>query len=184
MRDVSPAPEPRRGAVDVARAGSLLFVVAGHLLLAVIDRAPGGGVRGANLLVLEPSLRWLALASPMAVFFVAAGWASASSGVGERDRQVPAAGRVRPLVLVSFVVTCAWGSVAAAEQVLTGGRGVLTDGARIATQPLWFLAAYVPFSLSRPVLGRAARRPVLWCAACTVSVGAADVLRFVAGAPR
>lgn len=168
----------------MARAGSLLFVVAGHLVLAVIDKGPHGGVRGTNLVALEPGLSWLGLASPMPVFFVAAGWAAASSSRSQRSAADGARSRVRVLVLLACVVTALWGTVAVVEQLVTRKRGVLTDGARLATQPLWFLAAYVPFALAGRLTARAAHRPLLWLLASIALVGVSDSVRFGCGAPR
>jgi hypothetical protein len=92
----------RRDAIDVARVGALAMVVAGHLLLAVIDRGPDGALRGANLLSLHPDLAWLSLLAPMPVFFAAAGWANAAS------RPLGAASRLRTLVGLGSVVVLVW----------------------------------------------------------------------------
>jgi hypothetical protein len=51
----------RRPAIDVARILALVVVVAGHLMLAVVDR-PNGELRAANLLELYPGWEWLAFA--------------------------------------------------------------------------------------------------------------------------
>ena len=50
----------RRAGIDVARVLALVVVVAGHLVLAVVDRGGGdaaGAVRTANLLGLRPGSR-------------------------------------------------------------------------------------------------------------------------------
>jgi hypothetical protein len=169
---------PRRDAIDVARVGALAMVVAGHLLLAVIDRGPDGALRGANLLSLHPDLAWLSLLAPMPVFFAAAGWANASGTV------LRAAPRLRTLVGLGAVVVLVWYVPAMVERLATGERGVLGDGARIATQPLWFLAAYLPFAASGARLAALARRPVVAVGSCLVLVAVLDLARFGGDAPQ
>jgi hypothetical protein len=127
----------RRNAIDVARVGALLIVVLGHLSLAVIDR-PGGHVRGANLLALHPGWAFVVAIAPMPVFFAAAGWAHTTS-----DLSVASA-RLSALVGLGAVVVAAWSIGVLATFVVAGHAGVVGDGARIATQPLWFVAAYAP----------------------------------------
>lgn len=166
----------RRDAVDVARVLALVIVVLGHLLLAVIDR-DGGSVRGANLLALHPGWVWVAALAPMPVFFAAAGWANATT---------PFAGavpRVRALVGLGAVVVCAWSAAVLAMVAITGDAGIVGDGARVATQPLWFLAAYVPFvAAARPVAELAARRGAALVGACLTALALGDLARFRFGA--
>lgn len=171
-----PGPAARREAVDVARAGALLAVVAGHLLLAVVDRA-GGEVRGANLLALQPSWGLLAALSPMPVFFAAGGWAGVTTSLGSA---VP---RLRALIGLGAVVVCAWSAAVAVTALVAGDPGAVGDGARLATQPLWFLAAYVPLAAAAGPLGRraATHGPVLVLAAL-VLLAVLDTLRFAVGA--
>lgn len=170
-----PSDQGHRDAIDVARVGALALVVAGHLVLAVIDRGPDGAVRGTNLLSLRPDLAWLSLIAPMPVFFAAAGWANSQSSPRA------AATRVRPLVGLAAVVVLLWYLPAAVERVVIGERGALGDGARIATQPVWFLAAYVPFAALGQPLARFARRPVRAVGSCLVLLAGLDLLRFGAG---
>lgn len=168
----------RRAAIDVARVGALVLVVVGHLLMAVIDRGPDGSVRGENLLELAPSWRWLTLLSPMPLFFAAGGWANATTSVEAASR------RLRPLVGLAGVVVSLWYVPALVELVVAGERGVLGDGARLATQPVWFLAAYVPFAAAGSRLAQLARRPIWSVGGCLVLLVALDVGRFALGAPQ
>lgn len=173
----STAPSPRRGAVDLARVGALVLVVLGHLSMAVIDRGADGALRGANVLSLHPGAAWLAMLSPMPVFFAAGGWANATSGV------VAGASRVRRIVGLAAVVVAIWWCAVVAERLVAGDDGVVTDGARLATQPFWFLAAYVPFAVGGATMSRLARRPLLAVSACLLVLAALDVARFAVGAP-
>ncbi len=162
----------KRDAIDVARVLALFIVVLGHLLLAVIDREDGV-LRGANLLDLERQWAWLAVLAPMPVFFAAAGWANATSTV------VTTAPRVRRLVGVGCVVLCGWSLAVVVTDLITGDPGVVGDGARVATQPLWFLAAYVPLAAAAGPIARVAQRNVLAVVGGALGVLAVlDFLRF------
>jgi hypothetical protein len=168
----------RRDAIDVARVLALLIVVLGHLTLAVVDRH-GGSVRGANLLALRPVWAWAAAASPMPVFFAAAGWANAHSTVAT------AAPRLRTLVGVAAVVIACWSCGVVLAVAITGDAGIIGDGARVATQPAWFLAAYVPFAVAGGTLARIASRysPFVTLGGCLTALAVLDVARFALSAP-
>lgn len=171
------APAGRREAIDVARVVALLVVVVGHLTLAVIDRR-AGSVRGANLLNLQPRWAWVAAAAPMPVFFAAGGWANARTSVESACR------RLRTLVGVATVVVVTWSIGVVIATAVAGEPGVVADGARIATQPAWFLAAYVPFAAAGGVLARAAARsPVAVIGGSLLVLAVLDVARFGFGAP-
>lgn len=170
-------PGGRRPAIDVARVLALLVVVVGHLTLAVVDRS-GGSVRGANLLELQPGWAWLAAAAPMPVFFAAAGWANAEASLGS------SAARLRMLVGVAAVVVVSWSVLVGIARGVAGDPGVVADGARIATQPVWFLAAYVPFAAAgHRLAGWAARSPALTIGGCFAVLATLDVARFGLDAP-
>jgi hypothetical protein len=168
----SDIPLERRPAIDVVRVAALVAVVVGHLLMAVVDQGPDGAVRGVNLLELEPGWKWLTLLSPMPLFFAAGGWANATSSAPAAAR------RLRPIVGLAAVVVGVWYLPAVVELVRQGERGVLGDGARLATQPVWFLAAYLPFAAAGSWLARSARRPVWSIGSCLVVLALADVARF------
>ena len=169
----SATPLERRPAIDVVRVGALAAVVVGHLLMAVVDQGPDGAVRGVNLLELEPGWAWLTLLSPMPLFFAAGGWANATSSAPAAAR------RLRPIVGLAAVVVGLWYLPAVVELVLGGERGVLGDGARLATQPVWFLAAYLPFAAAGSWLARRAGRPVWSIGSCAAVLALADAARFV-----
>lgn len=168
----------RRGAIDVARSFSLILVVVAHLAMVVIDRASDGSLRGVNLFELYPRFEWITMLSPMPLFFVASGWANVGSSHSSRRR------RTAMLISLSVVLVVVWSTASLAERALTGGNGIVADGARVATQPLWFLTAWVPFTMFAPLLTRVARRPVRVIAVCLGLMATTDVLRFVGDAPR
>ena len=161
--------QERRGAIDVARGCSLLLVVAGHLAMAVVDRDSTGALRGDNVLALHPGLAFLGLLAPMPVFFAAAGWSH--SGPDAHDRVTTK--RIAPIVLVATVVCTVWGSASIVSILVTGGANTVSRGARIASQPMWFLAAYVPFVALPRQLGSLARaiRFTVPAAICFVALG-------------
>ena len=168
---------PRRDAIDVARVLALTLVVVGHLALAVIDTVDGE-VRGANLLELRPGWAWIAVVAPMPVFFAAAGWANATA------TSQSAAPRLRALVGTAAVVVGSWAALVIAAVAITGEAGVVGDGARIATQPLWFVAAYAPMAAAGHRLAAlAVRCPGLVLGACLAVLAALDLLRFGLGWP-
>jgi hypothetical protein len=166
----------RRPGIDVARVLALVVVVAGHLVLAVVDRAGGGatdGVRTANLLGLRPGWAWAAALAPMPVFFAAGGWANATATLEG------AAPRLRSLVGTGAAVVAAWSVVVIAAATATGRAGAFGTGARLATQPLWFVAAYVPLAAGGARIARVAvRHPLLAVGGCLAVLAVLDAARF------
>lgn len=175
----------RRPAIDLARTAALAMVVLGHLSLAVIDRGPDDTLRGTNLLSLYPRWAWLTVIAPMPVFFAAAGWANTTATVRS------SAPRLRAMVGVAAVVVSVW-SLAAMAALLSGGGdgggggggGVVVDGARLATQPLWFIGAYVPLAAVGGRLAQLAARPALAVGTCLAVLAGLDLARFSFDAPR
>jgi hypothetical protein len=171
----------RRPGIDVARVLALVVVVAGHLVMAVVDRAGGGavdGVRTANLIGLRPGWAWAAALAPMPVFFAAGGWANATATLAG------SAPRLRSLVGTGAAVVAAWSVVVIAAATATGQAGAVGTGARLATQPLWFVAAYVPLAAGGSRIARVAvRRPVVAVGACLAALAVLDAARFGFGLP-
>jgi hypothetical protein len=168
----------RREGIDVARILALLVVVLGHLMLAVVDR-PGDEVRGANLLALHPGWALVAAAAPMPVFFAAGGWANATAAWSSA---VP---RLRTLVGLGAVAVVVWSAASVVTALVNDGdSGIVGDGARIATQPLWFLAAYVPFAAAGKPLAALARRMKVVLPAVLATLAVLDVARFALDAPQ
>lgn len=156
----------------MARSLALFVVVLGHLVLAVIDRDTSGSLRGDNLLALYPNLSWLTLIAPMPIFFAAGGWANATATAQS------SATRLRTLMGLGAVVVTVWSVAAIAELLVVGNGSLLADGARIATQPLWFLTAYIPFAAYGKRIATLATRPVIAVAAALVVLTASDIARF------
>ena len=167
----------RRDGIDVARVSALWLVILGHLMLAVIDK-PGDAVRGTNLLALKPAWAWVATLSPMPVFFAAAGWANATATARS------AAPRLRSLVGLGAVVVCCWSAAVIVAITVTGRHGLVGRGARVATQPMWFIAAYAPMAvLGKRIASIGARRPLIACGLCLIALAGLDITRFALDAP-
>lgn len=170
---MSAAGHGRRGAIDLARVLALVVVVLGHLTLAVVDTGDDGGIRTANLLELRPSWAWVAVVAPMPVFFAAGGWANATASLPG------AAPRLRTLTGLAAAVVAAWSSLVVVAEVVAGDPGIVADGARVATQPLWFLAAYLPLAAAgRRVATTLAGRLVPVLAGGLGLLAAVDIVRF------
>jgi hypothetical protein len=154
-------------------------VVFGHLLIAAVDTGPDGRARGENLFALRPGWGWLAVLAPMPVFFAAAGFANATVPLRR------AAPRLRRLIGTATVVVAAW-SVLVVVALVVSDTDLVAKGARLATQPLWFLAAYVPFAAmatrAAAIASRASAMAVT-AAGSLVVLAALDLLRFAGGAP-
>jgi fucose 4-O-acetylase-like acetyltransferase len=142
-RAAAVTPEGRDRFADLLRVASIVVVVAGHWLVAVVAWRDGR-VEGGNALALVPGL-WLAtwLLQVMPLFFFVGGLAnlvSARKGGGwvafVRGR---AARLLRPTV--AFVAT--WTAVAAALGAAGVPEAILRPAARLVVQPLWFLGLYL-----------------------------------------
>ncbi len=129
------------------------------------------------MLALYPDLAWLAMLAPMPVFFAAAGWANATSTPRS------AAPRLSVLVGLGAVVVVLWSAASIGEILVRGEGGVVADGGRIATQPLWFLAVYVPFAAFGSRIAALAHRPLLAVGGSFAVLIVLDVARFGFGAP-
>ena len=156
----------------MARSLALFVVVFGHLVLAVIDRDTSGALRGDNLLALYPHLSWLTLIAPMPIFFAAGGWANATA------TPQSSAARLRALMGLGAIVVTLWSAASIIELLVIGHGSTLSDGARIATQPLWFLTAYIPFATYGKRFAVFATRPLISMGTALAVLTAIDIARF------
>ena len=179
MADQTPPTRDRY--VDFLRALAILAVVCGHWLIATIQRTPHG-IEVGNVLSNQPGLRpvtWVF--QVMGVFFVVGGFSTRRTIEAKPDFDAGAffANRVERLLRPTLVFVIAWLSAAALLQ----GAGVdirLTHAiARIAAQPLWFLAVYLLVTLIAPMqLALHRRAPGLAVVALPIATVACDVARF------
>ena len=178
VNQVQSGPVERRGAIDVARSASLILVVVAHLVMVVLDRGPDGALRGVNLFEIHPGLEWLTMISPMPLFFVASGWANVGSPIDSRLQ------RTRTMLTLGTVLVVIWSLAMLTERLVTGDNGIIADGARISTQPMWFLTAWIPFTIGSSFLTRCSRRIVPVVGGCLGAMILIDVARFAFDAPR
>jgi fucose 4-O-acetylase-like acetyltransferase len=183
-RVAAATPAERDRFADLLRVASIVVVVAGHWLMAVVGWR-GGRVEGGNAIALVPGL-WLAtwLLQVMPLFFFVGGLAnlvSARRGGGWAGFVAGRAGRLlRPTVAFLAVWT-----VAAA---VLGAAGVpeaaLRPATRLVVQPLWFLGLYLLVVALAPAMLRLHRRfgpaVAVWLA---VAAATADVAGRVADLP-
>ena len=186
VRMAEQTPPTRDRYVDFLRAVAISAVVCGHWMIATIQRTPHGIAIG-NVLSHQPGLRpltWVFLV--MGVFFVVGGFSTRRTieGAANFDAGAFLAGRVERLLRPTLVFVTVW--IAAAVALRSAGVDArLTHAiARIAAQPLWFLAVYLVVTLIAPSqLALHRRAPALLVVVLPIATVLADVLRFEHVAP-
>ena len=187
QRAVEATPPDRDRVVDAARAASLVVVVAGHSIMAVVAW-PGGIPELGNLLAALPwtqALTWVLQVMPL--FFVAGGAANALSWRRHRERGGDYASwlwaRADRLLRPAWVYLAIMSVIATVVTVLAPAR-IAEPLMLLVTQLLWFLGAYLLVTaltpLSRPTTpGRAALVALALLTACAL----VDAARFFWGFP-
>jgi fucose 4-O-acetylase-like acetyltransferase len=144
-------PESRDRFLDLVRAASIVLVVLGHYTIAGVVR--DGSLQGTNALSSSPWLRgatWVFQVMPL--FFFVGGATNAYALTRPTART---AGflrrRVDRLAPPAIVFVAAWTVAAAIAWAAGANRGTVQEGARIAVQPLWFLAVYLLVIAAAPV---------------------------------
>lgn len=153
---VAATPADRDRVVDLLRAASILAVVAGHWLIATVVRS-GGDLRGTNALAAMPWLRPLTwVFQVMPVFFIVGGFANLRTlaADGGRDTGAFLAARADRLLRPTVLFAAVWLAAGPALVAVWDEPRLAADVARIAAQPLWFLAVYVLVVLAAPVQWR------------------------------
>lgn len=172
--------------MDFVRATSIAAVVFGHWTIATVARR-AGELGGENAL---STLRWLGPATwvvqIIAVFFVVGGFSNerALGGAAKLDYGAFLARRSERLLRPTIVFTTAWLVLAVLLDALPADPGLVHDAARIAAQPLWFLAVYLVVIALAPLQVRLHRvRPLLLVVVLPLLVIGLDVLRLTEAAP-
>jgi fucose 4-O-acetylase-like acetyltransferase len=178
-------PATRDRYVDFLRIASIVVVVLGHWLMAVVVVRDGEFVIG-NVLGMVPLL-WLAtwVLQVMPVFFFVGGFANLVTLDAQQRRGSSGAAylvsRAQRLVRPVFVLFAVWIPVALLLTTFGFDRELLGDATRIVCQPLWFVGVYLMVSALAPLMrwlhGRAPLATLGALAAAAVFV---DVLRFAA----
>jgi fucose 4-O-acetylase-like acetyltransferase len=184
-RVAAATPVDRDRFADLLRVASILAVVAGHWLMAVVVWRDGR-VQGGNALSLVPGL-WLStwLLQVMPLFFFVGGLANLVSArrAGSWARFVR--GRAARLLRPTVAFLAAWAVVAAALGLAGVPEAVLRPVARLVVQPLWFLGLYLLVVALAPAMLRLHRRfgpaVVVWLG---LAAAMADLLGRVPGLGR
>ena len=185
LADRTPASRDRY--VDLLRAFSILVVVLGHWLMAIVY-FEDGKLGGANALDVVPGL-WLAtwVLQVMPLFFFVGGFSNSvawksilrrGGGMGEFLRS-----RTARLLRPTLVFVGAWAGIAVVASVVSPES--FDDMARateLLAKPLWFLAVYILVVALAPMMlafhGRYGARVLLMLAGSAV---VADVIRIAGG---
>ncbi|MFM8971204.1 MAG: acyltransferase family protein, partial [Actinomycetota bacterium] len=173
-------PPSRDRVVDALRAGSLLVVVLGHVLMAYVTW-DAGRPRLGNLLAELPALKILTwVLQVMPLFFAAGQIANAGSYAASRAAGSPWRvwywGRVRRLARPALYYLAIWIPLALGlEAAMPRAAGPL---ARLSTQLLWFLGVYVLVVALTGPIGRLAARGWPSVAALLTVITLVDLGRF------
>ena len=184
-RVAAATPAERDRFADLVRVASILVVVAGHWLMAVVTWRDGR-VEGGNALLLVPGL-WLAtwLLQVMPLFFFVGGLANLVSAGRGGGWATFVRARAARLLRPTMVFLAVW-AVAAAALGLAGVPGtVLRPLARLVVQPLWFVGVYLLVVALAPTMLRLHRRfgpaVVVWLG---LAAAAADLSSRLPGLER
>jgi fucose 4-O-acetylase-like acetyltransferase len=184
---VEQTPPDRDRVVDAARAVSLVVVVAGHSIMAVVAWVDGVPRLG-NLLAAFPwtqALTWLFQVMPL--FFFAGGAANTVSWQRHSARGGSYAAwlwaRAARLLRPAWVYLAAMSVVATAVTVLAPKR-VAEPLMILVTQLLWFLGAYLLVTALTPLYrARAPLGGAVVALALVAACGLLDAARFLWGFP-
>lgn len=180
-------PADRDRVVDAARAFSLLVVVAGHALMAVVAWKDGVPKVG-NLLAAYPwtqAATWMLQIMPL--FYFAGGASNAISW----EKQLRRGGdypnwiwtRTQRLLRPLWVYLIFAGFAATLVTALAPTR-IAAPLMFLLTQLLWFLGSYMLVTALTPIFTpTSSKRGILVCAVLLIVSGLVDMLRLLAGWP-
>ncbi|HEX2049591.1 MAG TPA: acyltransferase [Actinomycetota bacterium] len=180
-------PEGRDRYADFLRALSIVVVVAGHWLAAVVWLRDGR-FGGTNALEVVPglwALTWVLQVMPL--FFFVGGFANAR-GIASTRRRGGTVGdfvgaRLRRLLRPTVAFVAVWVPLGAILTIALDGAAATTVG-RLAAVPLWFLGVYAAVIAVAPVMLRLHERfGVRVVVVLAAAAAAVDVVRIATGAP-
>jgi fucose 4-O-acetylase-like acetyltransferase len=159
---VTRTPADRDRVVDLLRVASILVVVAGHWLLAVVT-LEDGRIVGDNLLAIVPATQWLTWGlQVMPVFFFVGGRVNGVGWAAAQARGSSAAAWIRRradrLLRPVLVLVLVWTVLMPVLAELGVGPGLLRLGSQIVLTPAWFLAVYLGIVALVPLTHAAHRR--------------------------
>ena len=187
MVDATPVDRDRY--VDLVRAFSILVVVVGHWLMAIIY-LDADGIRGANALDVVPGL-WLAtwVLQVMPLFFLVGGFSNLVAWRSTRRKGLSYGdflrSRVVRLMRPTMVFIGVWTVVAVfIRAAFPNSFDELAMATELLAKPLWFLAVYVlVVALSPLMLAFHARYGVRALLAMGAGAAVVDILRIAIEVP-
>jgi hypothetical protein len=186
---VKATPEGRDRYVDLVRAFSILVVVAGHWLMAIVH-LDGDGFSGANVLDVVPGL-WLLtwVLQVMPLFFLVGGFSNLVAWRSIESKQLTYGdflrSRVARLMRPTLVFIGIWTVIALVIRLtLPDVSRQIGAATELLAKPLWFLAVYVLVVALSPMMLTLHRRFGIGVLAFLVgSAVVVDVLRVGFGIP-
>ncbi len=176
-------PADRDRYVDFLRAFSILVVVLGHWLIAVVEWR-GGRVDGTNALEVIPGL-WLAtwILQVMPVFFFVGGFANLrtlrATRRADRGYAPYLHGRLVRMMRPTVVFLGLGSVVTVTLDALNVADNVVFPASQLITRPLWFLGVYmIVVAVSPPMITLHERFGARVVVALAVTAVAIDVARF------
>ncbi|MFN8035830.1 MAG: acyltransferase [Acidimicrobiia bacterium] len=179
-------PDSRERYVDFLRAASIVSVVLGHWLMAVVTWRHGRFSTGNSIAVVPGlwALTWVLQVMP--VFFFVGGFANlvtldalARRGAGYAEYVT---GRARRLLRPMLVLLAVWVPMCAILPALGVDGDVVKHATTLVSQPLWFIGVYLIVVALAPVMLSLHRshglRALVGLAAAAIMV---DVVRFRTG---
>ncbi len=140
-------PSGRNRYADALRLLSIVVVVYGHWLIAVIT-VRDGQLHGSTLLALVPETQWLTwIFQVMPLFFFVGGFANAAAYRSARTKGVGWAdwvrGRARRLLRPILPLVVLWIPVGGVLALFGVPRDMIQFATQVVVVPVWFLAAYL-----------------------------------------
>ena len=184
-RVAAATPAERDRFADLLRVASIVVVVAGHWLMAVVGWR-GGRVEAGNAIALAPGL-WLAtwLLQVMPLFFFVGGLANLVSDRRGGGWVAFIRGRAARLLRPTVAFLAVWTAAAAVLHLAGVPEAMLRPATRLVVQPLWFLGLYLLVVALAPAMLRLHRRlgpaVAVWLG---LAAGAADLAGRVPGLGR
>ena len=180
-------PADRNRFADLLRLASIVVVVLGHWLIAVVLVVDGEWVVG-RLLEFVPGVRWATwVFQVMPVFFFVGGYANAASWDAAAARATPWAvwvrRRARRLLRPVLPLLALWIPAGVVLGLLGVPGELLKLGTQAAFIPAWFLAAYLLVVAAAPATFTAHRRFGLGAVAALAAIAVAVDVAHFSGVP-
>ena len=174
-------PSGRDRVVDLVRALSLMVVVFGHSVMALVVFRDSRAEL-SNTLAETPNLQLLTwLLQVMPLFFAAGAWANALSYRRATSYPVWLSVRARRLLRPALVYLLFW--LVVSPLLLGWNSDVTLPLLRVSTQLLWFLGAYLLVTALTPILVRFSAHPAIASGGWLAAAAVADLSRLI-GAPQ